>query len=146
MLHYDPHNFGYLLEDTLLSELKVLKTVNVFDDVLHEKCLKKQWGWCAAGVDHFIVIGDYAIPIQTKWRNTRRRENVFVDKFLRSLEYVMSQSGKKMLFGLWVSKLEPFTDNIEKLANNNVICISCFDSIEGLVRKALEYILENVSC
>jgi hypothetical protein len=138
----DPANYGYLLEDILLQELK---SVRVFDDVLHEKCLKRLWGWCAAGVDHFIIIGDYAIPIQTKWRNTRRRENIFVDKFLHSLDYTISRSGKKLLFGLWVSKLEPFTDNMERLAEKNVICISCFDSIEVLVQKALSVILEKIN-
>lgn len=134
-------NYGYLLEDSLLNELK---SIRMFDDVLHERCLKRLWGWCAAGVDHFIIIGDYAIPIQTKWRNTRRRENIFVDKFLNSLEYTISKSGKKLLFGLWVSKLEPFTDNMERLAERNVICVSCFESIESLVQKVLSTILDKI--
>jgi hypothetical protein len=74
-------------------------------------------------------MGDYAIAIQAKWRCTRRREDIGINNFLKSLEYTISKSGKKLLFGLWVSRMEPFQDNKDKLFKQNVYTISCFESI-----------------
>lgn len=138
----DSKNFGYFLEYKLYQELSSL---GIFDDILVEELLKKQWGWMASGVDQLLIIGDYAIAIQTKWRCTRRRENLFIKNFLNSLEYTIEKSGKKLLFGLWVSRLEPFADNIEKLSSKNVHTIHCFESIDTLVKMTKEKILSEMS-
>jgi hypothetical protein len=143
MFHQPIQNLseGYFLEYALLMRLR---NMSLFDDVIHEECLRKQWGWSASGVDHFIVFGEYAIPIQTKWRNTRRRENSGVDNFLKSVEYTITKTGKKMLFGLWASKLQPFSDNQARLAQHNIVCISELHSIEQLVTKVCETIAEKI--
>lgn len=137
----DPKNFGYFLEDRLFAELKDLE---LFDEILVEDFLLKRWGWSASGVDQLLIIGDYAIAIQTKWRKTRRREDRFINNFLTSLDFTLKKSGKKLLFGLWVSRREPFEDNLEKLTAKNVQAISCFDSIDHLVKLTKDKILHDI--
>jgi hypothetical protein len=141
ILPQDAKNFGYFLEHKLLESMKEL---DIFDEIYVEDHLKKQWGWSASGVDQMLVIGDYVIAIQAKWRGTRRRETVFVNNFLSSLEYTLAKCGKKLLFGLWVSRLEPFDDNKEKLNERKVMIVSHFDSIDRLVELTREVIKERI--
>lgn len=138
----DKKNFGYLLEDKLLDALTSLQ---LFDKIMEEDHLKKIWGWAAAGIDHFLIIGDYAVAIQAKWRCTRRREDLGINNFLSSLEYTIAKSGKKLLVGLWVSRLEPFDDNKQRLGERNVLTISCFESIEDLVAKTKDAVAKAVN-
>lgn len=132
---------GHLLEYLLLKQLQ---ETSLFDDVIHEEFLRKQWGWAASGVDHLVVLGDYVIPIQTKWRKSRRRENLGVDNFLKSVEFTLNKTGKQMLFGLWVSKIQPFSDNMQRLEKKNIICVSDVNSIDCLVSKACYAITEKI--
>lgn len=138
----DPNNYGYELEDKLLKELKSL---HIFDQILVEENLRKRWGWLAAGVDQLLYIGDYVIPIQAKWRCTRRREDLCIDNYLKSLDYVMERCDKKLLFGVWVSRLEPFQDNKEKLRRKGVYSVSCFESMDLLVKEAKTLIMYKMS-
>lgn len=137
----DQKNFGYFLEYKMYESVRSL---GIFDDILLEDNLKKKWGWEAAGIDHLLVTGDYVIPIQTKWRCTRRREDLFINNYLKSLEYVLGLCGKKLLFGLWVSRLEPFADNKERLMSMGVYAVSCFESIDTLVQKTVDHILKSL--
>ena len=66
--------------------------------------------------------------VQTKYRNTRRRENISISKFLNSVEYISKQIEKPVLFGVWVSRLEPFDDNKEWLSQHKIVTISQFHS------------------
>ena len=45
-----------------------------------------------------------------------------------------------MLMGLWVSRIEPFEDNIEILKKHKIECISYYDDIEMLVDKAIDHL------
>lgn len=135
-------NLGYFLESELLQSLKSL---DVFDEILVEDNLKQRWGWSASGVDHWLIKGDYVVAIQAKWRCTRRREDQGINNFLKSLEYTLAKSGKKLLFGLWVSRLEPFDDNKARLYEQGVYTISCFDSIDSLVSKAKHLVISKLS-
>jgi hypothetical protein len=137
----DQKNFGYFLEYKVYEGLNSL---GIFDDILLEENLKKKWGWEAAGIDHLLVLGDYVIPIQTKWRCTRRRENLCIHNYLKSLEYVLQLCGKKMLFGLWVSRLEPFQDNKDRLSSKGIHAVSCFESIDVLVQKTVDCVLKCI--
>ena len=137
----DEKNLGYLLEDKLLN---ALTSLGLFDKILEEDHLKKLWGWSAAGVDQLLVSGDYVVAIQAKWRCTRRREDISINNFLSSLEYTIAKSGKKLLFGLWVSRLEPFDDNKQRLGERNVLTISCFESIDSLVEKTADLVASMV--
>lgn len=134
----DPQNLGHILESKLLNELKGL---HIFDQILVEGDLTKRWGWMAAGVDQLLYIGDYVIPIQAKWRCTRRREDLCIHNYLKSLDFVLDKSDKKLLFGVWVSRLEPFEDNKEKLKRKGVYSISCFESMDTLVHEARKLIV-----
>ena len=138
LLEQDPLNYGYVLENKLLKELK---DIHIFDQIIVEETLRKKWGWEAAGVDQLLYIGDYVIPIQVKWRCTRRREDLCIHNYLKSLDFVLDKSGKKLLFGLWVSRLEPFADNKEKLQKKGVYSISCFESMDVLVKDAKKLII-----
>lgn len=137
----DANNHGYFLEYRLYEELRAL---DMFDAIHLEDSLRKALGWQSTGVDHLLVKGDYVIAIQTKWRCTRRREDSCINNFLTSLAYTINKSGKKLLFGLWVSRLEPFKDNQERLLQQKVYTISCFDSIDDLVKKTRDKILALV--
>lgn len=131
-------NLGYVLE---LQLLESMKSLGVFDEILVEENLKQMWGWSASGVDHWLIKGDYVVAVQTKWRCTRRREDQGINNFLKSLEYTLSKSGKKLLFGLWVSRIEPFDDNKARLYEQGVYTISCFDSIDTLVNKTKDLVI-----
>lgn len=138
----DPNNHGYEFENKLLKELK---DMCMFDQILIEETLRKRWGWMAAGVDHLVYIGDYVIPIQAKWRCTRRREDLCIQNYLKSLDYVLERCGKKLLFGLWVSRLDPFQDNKEKLYNKGVHSVSCYESMDVLVEDAKNFIIQKLN-
>ena len=134
-------NFGYDLEDKLYDKLKEL---SIFSDIIQERDLVKQWGYLASGIDHYLVIDNYFIAIQTKWQMTRRRENKGIENFLKSLEYIQTKTNKTLLFGLWASRLEPFSDNIEKLKSNKVYVSYCISTIDELIEKSIKLILYNM--
>lgn len=137
----DKHNLGYLFEERVFQEFASL---NYFDEIVVESQLKKEWGWDAAGIDQLLVLGDYVIAVQLKYRSTRRRETMCINNFIRSLDYTLSKCGKKLLFGLWVSRLIPFDDNIEHLKDKGVYCVSCFDSMDSLIYKAKQTIIQKL--
>jgi hypothetical protein len=137
----DKHNLGYLFEERVFREFESL---NCFDDIVLESQLKKEWGWDAAGIDQLLILGDYVIAVQLKYRSTRRRETICINNFIKSLDYTLPKCGKKLLFGLWVSRLIPFDDNIEHLKHKGVYCVSCFDSMESLIYKAKQTIIQKI--
>lgn len=131
-------NFGYYLENKLYAHIKSL---DLFDDIIVEDQLRKELGWDASGVDHLIIYKDFIIPIQTKWRKTRRKETLFINNFLHSLDYICTKlQDKRFLFGLWVSRREPFEDNKEHLLGRNILPVSCFNSIDELVKLAIHHL------
>jgi hypothetical protein len=130
-------NPGKLLENKIQDGLKGL---GLFDEILHEDDLRRTCGWDASSVDHLLVIGDFMIPIQDKWCNTRRRETKNIARFLQSVYYVSDKIQKKVLFGAWVSRIEPFEDNKEMLMQHKIITVSCYHSIDDLVTKVVHEI------
>lgn len=135
-------NYGRLLEVKLHSHLAAL---GLFDQILHEDELRKNCGWDASSVDHVLVIGDYMIPIQEKWRNTRRRETKNMTRFIQSVYFVSEKMHKKVLFGAWVSRIEPFDDNKEMLQRHKIMSISCYTSIDELVAKVVKEIVGHTA-
>ena len=135
----DPLNKGYVLEEEMYKSLLELG----FEEVKHERDLTRHYGWLLSSIDFLIEVDNCMIAIQTKYKKTRRRENHGIDNFLRSLDHFQKVVGNnKQLLGLWISRLEPFEDNLERLAKKNVYCISCFESIEQLVSKTKCYLKE----
>ena len=112
----------------------------MFDNILHENQLKQRWGWPSSSVDYMLETKDHVILIQCKWRTSRRRENLGITNFLSSVNHILSKFDKPMLIGLWISRIEPFEDNIETLKKHKIQCISYYDDIEMLVDKAIEHL------
>jgi hypothetical protein len=133
----EAHMMGVELEWKVLIGLQAL---NVFDRIYHEKELVSKFGWRSSSIDVLLVVNDYIIPTQQKWRNSKRRETQGVENFLKSIEFVQKQLGKKVLFGVWSSRKHPFDDNEEKLKNFNVVCVSHFENIDGLAKKTIEVV------
>ena len=130
-------NIGRQFEARVYKELLDLKQ---FDCIYDEIDLRKQYGWDSSGIDFLVVKGNIALAIQLKWRKSRRRESIGIEKFLNSLSYVKQKSGEtnagyNLAGGLYISRLEPFEDNKEKLREHNIISLSCFESMESLVEQ-----------
>jgi hypothetical protein len=135
------HLLGAKLEADVVF---ALKSLNMFEEVYHERELVNLFGWHCCSIDALAVYGDYIVPTQQKWRNSKRRETHGVDNFIKSLQYVQKKLGKKVLFGVWSSRMKPFDDNVMKLQEWNVVCVSHSTDIEGLVAKTIEVITKEI--
>ena len=142
----DPSNLGRVLEHKITSKLHDMR---LFDCVMHEDDLRRRWGWDICSIDHLLIYkGYYLIPIQEKWCNTRRRETKHMQRFLRSVSYLQSvYPDKRILFGLWVSRIDPFDDNKHMLTKANVHTVSCYtssmDELVALLAEWLEHQLQK---
>jgi hypothetical protein len=136
------HVLGAKLENDVMS---ALKSLNMFDVVYNEKELVDKFGWQCCSIDVLAVYGDFIVPTQQKWRNSKRRETQGVYNFIKSMEYIQNKLGKKVLFGVWSSRKQPFDDNILILKEWNVVCVSHFADIDGLVQKTIEVVKEELS-
>lgn len=136
----DAHVLGLQLESNILS---ALKSLNMFDEVYHERELVNLFGWQCCSIDVLAICGDYIVPTQQKWRNSKRRETQGVDNFIKSIEYVEKKLGKRVLFGVWSSRIHPFEDNASRLKDWNVICVSHFNDIDGLVEKTVNIVKQE---
>lgn len=137
-------NRGPELEDKIFNVLQSLK----LGHIKHEKDLIAHYGYNASSVDFLIELDDGIIIIQTKWKGSKRREDKDIRNFLRSFDYLTQiyekRYNKQVLFGLWVSRLEPFDDNRRRLRKINVHSISCFDSIDVLGLKTESFIRDKI--
>jgi hypothetical protein len=96
----DPHNLGAKLEIDVYNRLL---EIDFIDALYDETELIRIFGWDCASVDTLIVIGDYIVPIQLKYRNSKRRETQGVVNFMKSIQSLKRKMGKKVLFGVWLS-------------------------------------------
>lgn len=141
----DPHNLGAKLEIDVYNRLL---EIDCIDALYHENELVRIFGWDCASVDTLIVIGEYIVPIQLKYRNSKRRETQGVVNFMKSVQSLKKKMGKKVLFGVWSSRMMPFADNICYMKSENIEPVVYFESIEGLVNETVIFInrmLENLS-
>lgn len=136
----DPHNYGAQLEADMYFHLK---NIDIFDMILQEKDLVSLYGWSCSSIDQLLVLGDYIIPIQLKWRRSRRRENQGITNFLKSIQYIQTILNKKILFGVWSSRMMPFDDNVVLLNSEKVISVSFFETIDGLVEQTIKIIQDK---
>lgn len=135
------NNPGRVIERLFLKELsRVFKGFRV----LYETELMKLYGWSASSVDYLIVVPDGLIAVQIKYIKTRRRETHAINNFLASAKHISQQMNQPILFGLWVSRLEPFPDNIEYMCDERVYAISCFESMELLVQRAIQFMKQKL--
>lgn len=137
----DPTNLGAKLEADVYNQIKDMKE---FDMVFLEKDLVSMYGWNSSSIDQLLIIDKYIIPIQLKWRRTRRRETQGVENFIRSIHYIKRKLNKDVLFGVWSSRMMPFEDNIALLETEKVVSVSFFDDIDGLVMRTIKVIQEQL--
>lgn len=131
-------NNGYVMEHLVYENIKNL---NIFDEIIYEKELIKRYGRGAEGIDYLLIHQNKMILLQVKWRRTRRRENSAIESFLRSVNFIVdSLKDKQYLFGLYISRLEPFDDNKNYLGNNKVHCIYEYDSMASLAISTANYL------
>jgi predicted AAA+ superfamily ATPase len=111
-----------------------------FEEIYHERDLVRIFGWECGSVDILIITGDYIIPIQLKWRKSKRRETHGIINFIKSVQYIKNKLKKKVLFGVWSSRVLPFEDNQCCLDSENVKCVACFESIDRLAAATVDFI------
>lgn len=136
-------NYGRLFEKRIWASLKQLDNI---DKIYDENQIRKAFGWQAVGVDFLICKGDFIIAIQTKYKKTRRREDHGIQNFIKSLDYILEKSNKKLLVGLWISRIKPFDDNISYMLSKNIECIYNFDCMDTLVDSALQTTAQYIEC
>ena len=136
------HDFGAKLEYYVF---KHSVDMGIFDKVLHESDLVAKYGWESSSIDQLMIIGNYMIPIQFKWRRTRRRETQGIDNFIKSINYLKKNLRKEVLFGVWSSRIKPFADNTNLLKEEKVVCVSFFENIDDLINMTNAIIAEKLN-
>lgn len=137
----DPSNSGEKLEADVYHQIRKM---NIFDVVLIENDLVSMYGWDCSSIDQLLIIDGYMIPIQLKWRRTRRRETKGINNFIRSIHHVKDIIKKDVLFGIWSSRMVPFEDNAMLLENEKVVSVSFFDNIDGLVMETIKVLKKKL--
>lgn len=137
----DPINLGEKLEADVYHQITKM---NAFDVVLIENDLVSMYGWDCSSIDQLLIIDGYMIPIQLKWRRTRRRETQGIKNFIRSIQHVKAVMKKDVLFGIWSSRMMPFEDNALLLETEKVVSVSFFDNIDGLVLRTIKVLKEKL--
>lgn len=130
----DEDNNGRIFERCFYNSLRNIYGIDYIYDELQ---LRKTYGWPSVGVDYLIIKGDNVIAIQVKYRRTRRREDHGIMNYMKSLEYVLRVTNKKLVKGFWISRMKPFDDNIAFLNSKNVHCIHHYDDMNVLIEKAM---------
>lgn len=133
----DPNNLGYEAESRFLE---AVSNLGVFKEIKYENDLKKEHGWPLISIDFLLVAKNGIVPVQIKYRGSRRRETHGIENFINSLVHLSKCYKDPVLFGLWVSRLKPFDDNQEKLMQHKVVCIDCYESLDGMIQRAIESI------
>jgi hypothetical protein len=87
-----------------------------------------------------IITTNGIIPIQIKYRRTRRKETHCINNFLKSINHLPHLYDKPILFGVWISRMLPFTDNQSLLESHKIQCVSYFDDVDILIEKSIEHI------
>lgn len=128
---FETQNYGYILEDLIIDKVKSDKSL-CFDNIMLEKSLIKTYGPQSSGIDFLFIHNNRALGVQVKTRRTRRKENLYVDNFLKSLSFMEQKLGIT-IDGLWATRVAPFDDNKLKMEMKNVLCISCYDSMYELI-------------
>lgn len=136
------NNRGHLLELAFYERIVGLSGIR---NIFHESDLRRLYGWNAASIDFLLELDSGIVPIQCKYRNTRRREDNGISNFVKSIEYICERCERPLLFGMWISRLEPFDDNKEVLRNYNIDTVSIFGSIEELSSRAYDSLVSRIA-
>lgn len=140
-------NAGRVFESLVYKGLQIvldkhdLRTARV----IPEDELRRCYGWASVGVDFLILCDSGLIAIQTKYKNTRRREDRAIHSFVSSVNYLLDKTQKPLVLGLWVSRMRPFEDNVVRMRTFNIRCIHNFYSMTDLVRDALQAVERSLA-
>jgi len=137
----DPKNFGYIVEQLFYDNISKL---GIFIDIKHEKELIKTYGFSYSSIDYILILKDGIIPVQIKYRGSRRRETIGVDNFISSISKLGDIFNKPIIYGLWISRLRPFDDNESLLGLHNIRCVDDFHDMNRLIEKSVDYIVHNL--
>ena len=80
MSNTSAHILGVKLEADVMS---ALQSLGVFENVYSERELVDMFGWQCCSIDVLAVYGDFIVPTQQKWRNSKRRETQGVYNFIK---------------------------------------------------------------
>ncbi len=131
-------NDGYIMENIIYEHINKLK---IFDEIVYERDIVKRYGREAVGIDYLLVHKNNIILLQIKWKRTRRRETNDIKNFLNSVHFLTKKlKDKQYMFGLYISRMEPFSDNKNYLENNKVHCIYDFESMNSLANNVASYL------
>ncbi len=126
------------MENIIYEHIDKLK---IFDEIVYERDLVKRYGREAVGVDYLLVHKNKIILLQIKWKKTRRRETNDIKNFLNSVHFITQKlKDKQYIFGLYISRMEPFSDNKNYLETNKVYCIYDFESMNSLANNVATYL------
>lgn len=135
MYGHNYENDGLYLEEQMFKAFAGMG----FKRIIREDDLIRQFGFEASSIDYMLETECGRIVLQLKYRRSRRRENKAVQNFLRSVEFVKNKmQDKPILFGIWSSRIEPFEDNKVLLQSHNIVTVSLFDDLYGLVDRTKE--------
>ena len=138
----DPNNVGYIAEKCFYDLLCMSK--DLFIDIKSEADLKKEHGVSMASIDYLLIRPNGIIPIQIKYRGSRRKETIGITNFILSVDKLCTLYDKPILFGCWVSRLRPFLDNESKLKQYKVKCVDEYDNMNLLMEKSIDYIVKHI--
>ena len=135
----DPKNRGYLAEQLFFQQIS-----GHVQNIKQECDLKRCFGWDMTSIDFLLETDSGIIPVQIKYRGTRRRENNAIKNFLNSVNKLSVLYNKPVLFGMWLSRLKPFDDNELLLKDHNIQCVDYYHDLTALIDKGVQYILSNL--
>lgn len=138
----DPKNNGYKAEQLFYESIS---SYQLFEDIKHERDLKKLYSWSMTSIDYLLITKQGIIPVQIKYRGTRRRENNAIKNFLNSVNQLPNLYDKPILFGVWLSRLEPFSDNKDLLTSYNIDCVDYYHDLNQLIEKGVRFIVEKLA-
>lgn len=137
----DPINRGYQAEKVFYE---YISNVRICQKILHECELRKCHDWHMASIDYLLFLENGIVPVQIKYRGSRRRENTSVNNFLNAVNRLHMLYNKPILFGIWISRLRPFEDNQERLKSQKILCVDYFHDMNTLMKNAVDCIIANL--
>lgn len=141
-----PQKQGIQLE---ISLDEAFKKLNIFDVIMREGQLIKNYGKEFYGIDHYLMVGNYIITIQDKWEITNP-SIAQVDQFISVTEQLVKLTGKELLCALFVSKIQMTPNGLQKLTNinNDNLCDKYLsihaDTFDTLITSVMSSIKSNL--
>ena len=129
---------GYLFENLVHDLISKTKY-----PVLREKEIINIFGILSFGIDHLIILPEYNICIQDKWRDSKIQLSN-INHFIKSCDKISEAENKKCI-GIYLTKLGISKGGLEALEYENIkqknFYLSLFDSDMNLLLEKLSNLL-----